>query len=185
MPTALATAIAVEVLLAVWLGVRSYGSYQGRIYSSTRVLVFPVLIILLYAGTEVETVATVPWAFPLWTIVDIVVMVASALATLPFAERLVRVSKRYDGQWYYQYGIELIAFYLGLWIVRLALAAYFDPGSIEFVPPTGALSATASDVVVLIQALFSVSSGLVVGRAIGTYRLHLRALAATPLRGGS
>ncbi|MFZ0830509.1 MAG: hypothetical protein WCB18_04820 [Thermoplasmata archaeon] len=180
MPSQLEVAVGIQAVLAVWIAVRSYGSYQGRMYSSTRVMFFPVLIVLLYLETEFETIATVPWAFPVWTVVDVVVLIASAVTTLPIAGRLVRVSRRDDGAWYYQYGIELIAFYLALWVVRLGLAAYFDPASVEFVAPTGALSATASVVVVLIQALFSVSSGLVVGRAIGTYRLYQTAQAPAP-----
>ncbi len=177
MPNGLEIAVAVQALLAIWIGVRSYGSYQGRLYSTGRVLIFPVLILLVYAATELETIATVPWAFPTWTSVDLVVLVAAALATLPIANRLVRVSQRSDGQWYYQYGIELIGFYLALWVARLALAAYYDPASLEFVISSTAapLSAATSAVLVLIQGLFSVSSGLVIGRGIGTYRLHRQA----------
>jgi hypothetical protein len=177
MPNGLEIAVGIQALFAVWIGVRSYRSYQGRLYSPARVMLFPVLIALLYFATEFETIVTVPWVFPLWTTADAVVVVAAALATLPLADRLVKVSRRADGQWYYQYGVELIAFYLALWVARLGLAAYYDPASIEFAPPTGAvLSATASTVLVLIQALFSISSGLVIGRAIGTYRLHQQAL---------
>lgn len=175
--------VGIQAVLAIWIAARSYRSYQGRLYSPGRVMLFPVLILLLFAETEFETVVTVPWAFPLWTAVDVAVVVTAALATLPLAERLVRVSRRPDGEWYYQYGIELIAFYLGLWVVRLGLAAYFDPASIEFAVPTTALSSTASIVVVLIQALFSISSGLVIGRAICTYRLHERARGSAPLPG--
>jgi hypothetical protein len=181
MPTAVETAIGIEAILVLWIGVRSYRSYQGRLYSAGRVLVFPVLILLLFLSTEYDTIVAVPWALPLWTIVDLVVLTAAALATLPLAPRLVRVTRRDDGEWYYQYGIELIAVYLGLWVVRLGLAAYFDPSSIEFVTPTGpAPSATASEVLVLIQGLFSISSGLVIGRGVGTYRLHEQAQKTLP-----
>jgi hypothetical protein len=175
-PSALEIGVGVQAVLAVWIGVRSYRSYQGRQYSTSRIVVFPALVLLVYLVTQLETIVAVPWAFPVWTAVDVVVLVAAALGTLPLADRLVQVSQRKDGEWYYQYGVELISLYLALWVVRLGLAAYFDPSSIEFVAPTGApLSATASAVLVLIQGLFSVSSGLVVGRAIGTYRLQRRA----------
>jgi hypothetical protein len=173
MPSTLEIAVGFEALLIVWIGFRSYSSYRGRAYSAARVLVFPVLILLLFLLTEFETISTVPWAFPVWTGVDLAVLVAAALATLPLAPRLVQVERRDDGGWYYRYGIELIAFYLALWVVRLGLAIYFDPASIEFVPPTGApLSATASDVLVLIEGLFAISSGLVIGRGVATYQLH-------------
>jgi hypothetical protein len=175
-PSALETAIAIEALLVIWIAARSYRSYQGRLYSGGRVLIFPVLILLLFLLTEFETVSTVPWAFPIWTAIDFGVLIVSAMSTIPIAPRLVQVSRRDDGEWYYKYGIELIAFYLGLWVVRLGLAIYYDPASIEFVAPTGmALSAIASDVLVLIQGLFAVSSGLVIGRGVGTYRLYEQA----------
>jgi hypothetical protein len=176
MPSALEIAVGIQAALALWIGIRSYRSYQGRQYSISRIVVFPALVLLVYIVTELETIAAVPWAFPVWTAVDFVVLVAAALGTVPLADRLVRVSQRQDGEWYYQYGVELIGLYLGLWVVRLGLAAYYDPASIEFVAPTGgALSGTASAVLVLIQGLFSLSSGLVVGRAFGTYRLQQRA----------
>lgn len=177
MPSAIEIAIAFEALLIIWIGARSYRSYQGRRYSSGRVLIFPVLIVLLFLVTEAETISAVPWAFPTWTAVDGTVLVAASLATLPMAGRLVRVTRREDGDWYYQYGIELIGVYLGLWVLRLGLTLYFDPASIEVEVGAApvALSATAAAVLVLIQGLFAVSSGLVIGRGIGTYRLYSRA----------
>ena len=59
----------------------------------------------------------------------------------------------------------------------MGLALYFDPASIEVEVGAApvALSATAAAVLVLIQGLFAVSSGLVIGRGIGTYRLYSRA----------
>jgi hypothetical protein len=177
MSSGLESALVIEALLVVWIAYRSYSSYQGRAYSSARVLIFPVLILFLYAATEVETITIVPWSNPLWTVIDLVIVVASALATLPLIDRLVTFTRRERGAWYYHYGIELIAFYLALWVVRVGLAAYYDLSSLVYAAPTGApLSATASDVLVLIQGLFSVSTGLVVGRGIGTYRLHQRAM---------
>jgi hypothetical protein len=177
MSNALELAVGIQGLLAVWIGVRSYRNYQGRQYSPGRVAIFPALILLVFLATELETITTVSWAFPIWTSVDVVVLAAGAVATLPLADRLVKVTQRSDGSWYYQYGAELIVFYLALWLVRLGLAAYYDPASLEFVvsPTAMPLSATAADVLVLIQGLFSLSSGLVIGRAICTYRLHQRA----------
>jgi hypothetical protein len=170
--------IAFEALLAIWVGFRSYQSYRGRTYSPGRVFVFPILILLVYAATEFETIASVSWSYPTWTLVDLAVLVAAALVTLPLADRLVRVSQRPDGGWFYQYGMELIAIYLALWIIRLGVAAYYDPASLDFAPPVGApLSATASEAVVLVQGLFSISSGLVIGRSVCTYRLHRKASA--------
>jgi hypothetical protein len=101
---------------------------------------------------------------------------ASTAVAVLVARRLVAVYPGTDGRWMYRYGIELIAFYLGVWVVRLALAIYYDPASLEFtVGAAPALSPVASDVMQLVQGLFSISTGLVIGRAVGTYRLYLRA----------
>lgn len=137
----------------------------------------PVLIVLLFPLTKYETITTVPWAFPPSTTIDVVGLAAAALATLPITGRLVRVTRREDGTWFYQYGIELIGFYLGLWVVRPGLVLYFGPASIEIAIglPTVTLSATASDVPVLIQGLFAIRSGLVFGRGVATYQLYERA----------
>jgi hypothetical protein len=179
MPSGLEEAVAIEVLLVIWIGVRSYRSYQGRRYSP-QVLVFPVLIVFLFFLTEYDTITAVPWSYPVWLLAGVAILIVSALATLPIAPRLVRVTQRDNGQWYYQFGIELIAFYLALWVVRLGLAIYFDPASLEITTTTSApLSATASEVLVLIQLLFAISSGLVVGRGIGTYRLAEKAQRAS------
>ena len=182
MPSELEVAVGVQVVLAVWIGLRSLRVYQGRRYSEARVLLFPVLVLLLFLETEVATIYAVAWAFPVFTVFDVVILAASAAATWPFITRLVKVTRRDDGALYYQYGIELISIYLGLWVVRLALAAYYDPSSLILgATVSTSLSATASDVLVLIQALFAISSGIVIGRAIGTYRLAHRAMADRPL----
>jgi hypothetical protein len=107
--------------------------------------------------------------------------VVGALVTLPLAPRLITVYRAEDGQWMYRYGVELIAFYLASWVVRLGLAAYFDPSSLEFSYTTGPpLSALASAVMQLVELLFSLSTGLVIGRSVATYRLYRKALADSP-----
>lgn len=176
MPSELQVALGVEIILALWIGLRSYRVYYGRPYSATRVLLFPVLVLLLFLEAEVSTIYAVAWAYPWFTVLDVVILGVSAAATWPVIHRLVKVTRREGGVLYYQYGIELIGLYLGLWVVRLGLAAYYDPSSLLLgAPPTAGLSATASDVLVLIQALFALSSGIVVGRAVGTYNLVSRA----------
>jgi hypothetical protein len=171
----------IEAILALWILVRSIRTYQGRVVSVARLFAFPVLTGLLWVLAEGETAITIPWSFPLWTAIDVVVLVGAALLTVPFAGRLVRVYRGSDQRWMYRYGIELIAFYLGVWFVRLALAVYYDPSSLYFtIGPAPALTGTAAIAMQTVQGLFSVSSGLVAGRSAVTYRLYRAAQSAPP-----
>jgi hypothetical protein len=183
----LAQTLGLEVVLVLFILLRSYRVYQGRVLSVARLFLFPIVTTLLWVLAEGETALTIPWSYPIYTAVDVALVVASALVTLPLAGRLLSVYRGQDGQWMYRYGIELIAFYLAVWVVRLGLAVYYDPASLDFTfGPAPAISAVASVAMQLVQALFSVSTGLVVGRSVATYRMYRRAAvspapAAVPL----
>jgi hypothetical protein len=178
MSPAFEDALLIEVLIAFFILIRGVRTYYGRLYSTARVLVFPFLAVFLWLLAEAETAVSIAWSFPIFLAIDAVLVVVGAVFVLPFASRVISVYRGPDGQWMYRYGIELIGFYLGSWVVRFALAAYFDPSSLEFTVTTGPpLSAIASDVMLLVEALLSISTGLVIGRSIGTYRLYRQAIA--------
>ena len=178
---ALENVLVIEALIAVVILVRSARTYRGRALQVSRLVLFPCLATLLWLAAEAATVYSTPAIFPLWTAVDAGLVVVGALVTLPLAPRLITVYRAEDGQWMYRYGVELIALYLASWVVRLGLAAYFDPSSLEFSYTTGPpLSALASAVMQLVELLFSLSTGLVIGRSVATYRLYRKALADSP-----
>jgi len=173
--------VAVEALVAIMILYRSLRTYRGRVLSIARLVLFPTLTLLLWVLAEAETGLTLPGTWPWWTGLDVAVVVAAALATLPIAGRLLSVFQGSDGQWMYRYGIELIAFYLTIWVVRLALAVYYDPASLELtVGPAPTISATASAVMQIVQILFSLSTGLVIGRSVSTYRMYEAARKRSP-----
>ena len=166
-----------EGLIAALILYRSIRTYRGRVLSVARLVSFPILALLLWVPAEWETAITVPWTFPLWTAVDVGLVVLAAVATLPLAGRLLAVFRDPDGQWMYRYGIELISFYLAIWVLRLVLAVYFDPASLEFsTGPLPLLTATAAVAMQLVQALLSISTGLLVGRSVSTYRRYREAV---------
>lgn len=183
MVSGLTTAVGVQVIIVLFIIFRAIRVYRGRALSPPMLFAFPVLTTLIFAATEAETVASIPSAYPLWALVDTAAMVAAALVTVPLAPRFVHVWKDDSGQFFYRYGIELIAFYLGMWVVRFALAAVYDPSSLafDFSTPT-TLSGTTATAMLIVQGLFAVSSGVVIGRAIGTFRLYLRKAGPPPLR---
>jgi hypothetical protein len=142
---------------------------------------FPLLTIFLWASAEAVTAYSIAWSYPWWILLDAAIMVGGALVTIPLAGRIVKVYRDPDGRWMYRYHLGLIAFYLSSWVVRLTLAAYFDPNSLEFTTTPGPpLSAFASEVMQLVEILFSLSTGLVIGRSMGTYRLYRKALTRQP-----
>ncbi len=181
MSSALSDTIVLEAFIAVVILLRSVRTYHGRALSVPRLVLFPILAIVLWVAAEVSTVYSTPSSYPIWTAVDAALVVAGALLTIPLAARFISVYQAPDGQWMYRYGIELIALYLASWGVRLGLAAYFDPSSLEFTYTNGpALSALASLVMQVVQVLFSVSTGLLIGRTVGTVRLYRIAVARAP-----
>jgi hypothetical protein len=183
MSSAFTDTLFLEVLIAVFILMRSVRTYYGRALSVPRLVIFPVLATVLWSAAEASTAYSIPSSFPLWTTIDAALVVAGAFVTLPIAPRLISVYQTPDGQWMYRYGIELIAFYLTSWIVRLALAAYFDPSSLQFTYTTGPpLSALAAAVMQVVEVLFSISTGLLIGRTVGTYRLYRSAVARAPPR---
>lgn len=185
MPSATTYAIAVQGLIVLFLAYRSVQAYPGRHLSPARLFVFPVFTLLIFLATEAETVASIPAAYPVWAIVDAVALVVAAVVTVPVTPRFVQVTEVAPGDYVYRYGIELIALYLGLWIVRFALAALYDPSSLafDFSSSPSALSGTPATVMLIVQALFAISTGVVVGRSVGTYRLYERENPPPPLPG--
>jgi len=180
--SALEPTLALEAIIAVVIIARSVRSYQGRSLSVPVLVTFPVLIGFLWVSAEATTAYSIAWSYPWWTVLDGVLVVAGAVITVPLAARVVQVYPGPDGGWMYRYHLGLIVFYLGSWVVRLALAAYFDPSSLEFTTSTGPpLSAGAAEVMQVVEVLFSISTGLVIGRSVGTYRLYRAALARTPV----
>jgi len=178
---ALVQVVFIEALVAVFILLRSLRTYRGRVLSVARLVVFPAAIVLLWALAEAENAISLPGSWPWWSLVDVGLVVAAAVATVPLAPRLLSVFRGSDGQWMYRYGIELISFYLAAWVVRLALSLYFDPASLEFaIGPVPAISTNAAQAMQLVQALFSVSTGLVVGRSASTYRMYHAAVRASP-----
>lgn len=182
MPSALEAAIGFQALIIIILLIRSIRVYYGRPLQPVRLFLFPALTILIFLLTEAETIASIPSAYPLWAVVDAVTLVAAAAVTIPLAPRFVTVTKVSENEFTYRYGIELIALYLGLWVVRFALALVYDPNSLIFsTNVTTTLTGGASSVMLIVQTLFAISSGIVVGRSIGAYRLYLRELHPPPL----
>ena len=58
------TAILIQVVIVLVIIRRSYAMTQGVPYSGARLAVLPVLLLILWGVSELESVLLTPWALP-------------------------------------------------------------------------------------------------------------------------
>jgi hypothetical protein len=175
--------LAFLVLLVVIVGRRTVLMVRGTTVSAARLAGYAVFYVVFFVLALAGSFSAVPLY---WYAVDAAVVVLAALVAIPYVERVARIERRPDGQWYYRLGLALPLVYLALFAVRLAVDAFVLNVN-PLGPPTAvSLSPFATDVLIAVDALFGVSTGLLVGRSIGVYRAYRRVATETPpLRSGS
>jgi len=150
---------------------RSYAMTQGVPYSAPRLVVLPALILVLWGVSELESVLLTPWALPYLIALDFAILVVTTFAFTGIAERMTRVDSGPAGSWSYQIGFSLAALFVGAFVIRLSVAVALFPSSLEFGSPPGGFPPIQQQAVLgIIDALFSVSVGLLVGRSLGISR---------------
>jgi hypothetical protein len=169
--TAELTAIFIQVVIALLIVRRSYRMTQGVPYSATRLIALPILILILWGASELESILLTPWALPYLVALDLAILVGTALAFAGVAQRMTQVYRGPSGSWSYRIGFSLAALFLVAFVLRLAVAVALFPSSLEFGSPPGGSPPVAQQVVLaVIDGLFSMSAGLLVGRSIGVHR---------------
>ncbi|HLM92093.1 MAG TPA: hypothetical protein VK424_08660 [Thermoplasmata archaeon] len=165
------TAILIQVVIALLVIRRSYAMTQGVPYSAPRLVVLPALILVLWGVSELESVLLTPWALPYLIALDFAILVVTTFAFTGIAERMTRVDSGPAGSWSYQIGFSLAALFVGAFVIRLSVAVALFPSSLEFGSPPGGFPPIQQQAVLgIIDALFSVSVGLLVGRSLGISR---------------
>jgi hypothetical protein len=165
------TAIAIQLLIVLVVIRRSYLMAEGVPYSVARLAALPVLILILWAFVELESLLLTPWAVPYLIVVDIAILAVTALAFAPVAERMTQVRRDGSRGGTYRIGFSLAALFVAAFVVRLVIAVTLFPTSLEFGSlPGGFPSAQQQLVVAVIDAIFSLSAGLVLARSIGVVR---------------
>jgi hypothetical protein len=178
------TAIFIQVVIALLVIRRSYAMTQGVPYSAPRLLTLPALILILWGVSELESVLLTPWAFPYLIALDLGLLVATAFAFTGIAERMTQVNPGALGGWSYQIGFSLAALFVGAFVVRLSVAVALFPSALEFGSPPGGFPPIQQQVVLgFIDALLSVSVGLLLGRSLGIARKIRAARASSPHAG--
>ncbi|MCI4368603.1 MAG: hypothetical protein L3K09_03465 [Thermoplasmata archaeon] len=177
-------AIAIQLAIVLLIVRRSYAMTKGVQYSLTRLAVLPAVILFLWALSELEQVLLTPWALPYLTVLDVGVLIGSAVAFTPIAERMTSVERDTSGGGSYRIGFSITALFLAAFLLRLILEVALFPAALEFGAPPGGYPPEGQQVAIgLVYALFSVSVGLLVGRSLGVYRRWERS-ARSSLRPG-
>ncbi|MCI4373278.1 MAG: hypothetical protein L3K02_06525 [Thermoplasmata archaeon] len=178
------TAIVIQLIIVLVIVRRSYLMTQGVPYSLSRLAITPVLILFLWAVTELESTFLTPWAIPYLIALDLAVVVLSSIALIPVAERMTQMYRGPSGEWWYRIGFSLAALFIGTFVIRFAITVLLFPGALEYgSSPGGYPSVSEQFVLVMVDALFSLSAGLLVARSIGIRRKRelVRANGATAI----
>lgn len=150
---------------------------QGTPYSEARLAFNAILYLFLFGLAIVYDVGLLPsWSF----LVDGAVIVAGVAVATRHVARVVVFSRGPSGV-QYRLGLALPVLYLVLYVVRVAVDLVLLNEN-PLAGPTGLPVLTGWQVVALlaVNALFSLSAGLLVGRSIGVYLAYrARGAAAT------
>jgi len=165
------TAIGIQLIIVLVIVRRSYAMTKGVPFSGLRVTAVPALLLILWGVTELESTLLTPWALPYLIGLDIAILIATALGSAPVAQRMTLFTREPSGSWSYRISFSMAVLFVAAFVVRLALAVVLFPASFEFGSPPGGFPPVQQQVLLaLIDAIFSVSVGLLVGRSVGIYR---------------
>ena len=165
------TAIFIQLVIVLIVIRRSYLMTQGVPYSGARLAALPVLILILWVVSELESILLTPWALPYLIALDLAIVIGTGLAFTSVAEGMTDVTLEPSGSGTFRIGFSLTALFVGAFVVRLTVAVALFPSSLEFGSPPGGFPPFPQQVVLgVIDAIFSFSAGLVLARSIGIRR---------------
>lgn len=177
-PSDLTGAIVLLAVVVLFLARRAYAMATGVRYSLARMWVFAGFYILLFAVLALGTLygAVVTWGPDAYGLIAAYVGLPAAAAGVaaPYVRRVVRFERWANGEWYYRLGWQIPALYLALFVARLvAEVVVLGPSAIVVAFPPPVPSTTDALLILLgVDLLFSVSTGLLIGRGVGVYRAH-------------
>src|SRR5580700_10570148 len=170
--------VVILLLFVVIIGRRVVLMVRGTPVRPARMFLIALFYVLLFAITIAASYAELP----LWTYaVDAAVLVAASIGATVLVQRRVVVEWK-DGVWSYRLGALIPAIYLTLFVVRLLLDLFvLNVNPFAFTVPSAApLTGVSLYIVVLVDALFALSTGLLLGRTVGVYVEYRKFSAAGP-----
>ena len=177
-PSQFATAAIVLVIVVFIVGRRVVAMVRGTPISPARLFGATALFTALFAVFVAEEFLLLPWFVP---VADVGVAVVVAAAASPLVRRRVEVYRDAAGTWHYRLGYAIPVVYLALFGVRLlvdVLVLGVDP----FAGPPAPVPLAPLQVLLLsvVDALFAVSMGLLLGRTFGVYSAYRAAVRRDP-----
>jgi len=187
-PATAGTLVVPIVFLLVVLR-RAYSLSQGTRFSLPRLLVLPVLVGLLLAITEAESLELVPYYY---TIGDAAILVVATWVMTRHVRATVEFSSDPRGGWTYRLGMSAVLVYVGLYLARMALEVLYFPWMLAFTgPPAGSgVSQGSQWLLIGVDVLVAAGTGVLLGRNLGAYLRHKvesrtsNAAGAPPVRSG-
>jgi UDP-N-acetylmuramyl pentapeptide phosphotransferase/UDP-N-acetylglucosamine-1-phosphate transferase len=173
-PGTLATELVFVGAIVLLLLRRAYSMVVGAPVSIPRLVAITVVYVVLFAAVVFASIPTPPWYSAL---LDLAVLVATSVLAIGVVEDRVEVERRPDGKWIYRLPMAVPVAYVVLFVLRLSVNL-FVIGEDPFVypPPTIVLTPVTTALVVVVDALFSFSAGLIVARTVAVYRVYQRRL---------
>jgi hypothetical protein len=162
------TSIIIELVIVLVIIRRSYAMTQGVPYSAIRLAVLPALIVLLWGGNAFESIYLTPWAVPYLIALDVAILIGVSYAFTPMAARMTHVERDSSGNGSFRIEFSLAALFVVAFVIRIGLAVVLFPSSLEYGAPPGGFPPVQQQLVIaVIDAIFSLSAGLVVARSVG------------------
>ncbi len=177
---ALAPGLLVLGLVAVVVAIRSIRMARGAPVSGARLFAYGAVYVLLLAFVLLADAA---WRPVYGYALDALALGAAFALSVPYVAGRVALSRRADGQWVYRLGWSLPVIYLALFFARFALdLVVLGPSAYAGAPVASpsALPPGSVDALLLVDALFSASAGLLLGRNVAVYLAYRRRSAAAP-----
>lgn len=190
MAISLSSATVSEVVLGALIAVlilrRTVGMVHGTPVRPTRLLAFGGFYLVLMALVVSSSALLYPWPWgPAALAADAAAVGLAAWVALRHVERRVVIERRPDGAWIYRLSPLLPVVYVALFVTRLVVDLVVL-GASPFAGPTaiaGGTPASEEMLVAMVDLLFAMSTGLLIGRGLGVYRAYRKRTGSEPSTG--
>ncbi len=156
---------------------RTYAMIRGMRLSVGRLVGYGIVYTGLFVLTIALSAGSTPWYY---FVVDAALLAVAALLAASYVREHVVLERRPpDGAWYYRLHPWIPITYILLFVVRVGISlAVLGPDAFDL-GPTTSTALTSGEVLLLqvVDALFAISTGFLVGRSAGVYLAYRRRLA--------
>ena len=149
---------------------------------------FSLFYILVFLLVEAE-VLRLPWGIVSRGagFLDVLLLVLAGIPAFRYTARTTVVERSPSGRWTYRGRIAIPVMWLAFFLLRYGVELALLGRVFLFTPtPTSAVSIpTFAVALIVVDALFAASTGLVMGNAVGIYSAHRRQRTQGPVPGGA